>query len=315
LRSNNFADVCTTSASAQNSSETIAVQIRRLEVEEARIMGVIRELKKDLNEHWTVHAAFGCRGLVARVQQLPRELRIMVFEALWGDAYHIITDWNLEALKTQPADPLALVESWSERNLVHCLDERFVGAEMLREIVEAWWYMSVFEFKHCGLLPKLFVETFWGEKVGGRINKVVVLFRYCDQGRRFGSPRITTGANHVSLEDELECLFGLEKTTQVTFKIKRREMVKRNLSVGLRRAIFMAKVNDLFPTFNRLKKEGYNVMLVIDGDIRIASAEMDITFETCHREIDKAVQVSYTLYKAMRANMADDTGVRRRSSS
>jgi hypothetical protein len=224
LRSNNFADVCTTSASAQNSPETIAVQIRRLEVEEARIMGVIRELKKDLNEHWTVHAAFGCRGLVARVQQLPRELRIMVFEALWGDAYHIITGWNLKALKTQPADPLALVESWSERSLVHCLDERFVGAEMLREIVEAWWYMSVFEVKHCRL-SKLFEETLWGKKVGGRINKVVVLFGYRGQGRGFfRSPRIKTGASHVGLEDELECLFGLEKTTQITFKIKMRKM-------------------------------------------------------------------------------------------
>ena len=276
----------------------MATQIRSLEAEEDRNQEAVKKLELELHEHWATYASFHCRVLCDQVREkLPKELRIMIFDALWADAHHTITDWNAQALGTTVDDPMALVESWSNRNAAHCFDPRFVGPALEPEIREAWWHMSVFEIKTFDLIPNFLSECFWGGDVKGKVRNVVVNLTYRERIQRYKLRPFTFVGKirslfaKANLEEELEYLFELSRSTKITLTIKKVEQWKIAFTVGQRQDEFLRTASRLFPALKRLEKEGYTVRIVIDKDITVETKNHDITMEDWREQIGAVVKV------------------------
>jgi hypothetical protein len=254
----------------------------------------VKKLEAELRDHWANYAAYQCRMFCDRVRQrLPRELRDMVFLALWDDAWHSITDWNLRALATTPEDPVALVESWSGRDTGHCFEERFVGPEFRQGIVKAWWRMSVFEFKTSQLIPKFLSEDFWGVKVREQMRSVVVDLSYRERnGARLLPAKLGSTVAGTSLDSELEHISTLSRISKVVLTIKKRDFRQTMTTVRERQGRFLQAASGLFLGLERLQKDGYYVSVLVDGDMEIKVDGSNITANGWWKQICEAEEVS-----------------------
>ncbi|KAL1610738.1 hypothetical protein SLS60_002408 [Paraconiothyrium brasiliense] len=273
----------TVSHLTQRKRAEITVQINELEAEENQNTEVVKKLEAELREHWATYAAFRCRALCDCIRQkLPRELRIIVFEALCEDAHHTITDWNVQAFSTRPADPVALVESWSGRDTRHCFEARFVGPDLQPEIVEAWWRMSTFEFKSAQLIPKFLNEDFWGAIIKDRIRYVVINLSYRSYNGRFPfalQADLKTTVNGTDLDSELDYIASLSNISKVVLAIKKRDFRYPKATIEQIQHAFLKVASQLFPGLERLQKDGYSLSVLVDGDVMIKVDESDITVQ------------------------------------
>ncbi|KAJ4349350.1 uncharacterized protein N0V89_007964 [Didymosphaeria variabile] len=280
----------------QQKRTEVAAQINSLEADENRNTEAVEELEAELREHWAKYAAFQCRALCDCVRRkLPRELRIMVFKALCEDVHHTITDWNVQALSTTPADPVALVESWSGRDTGHCFEARFVGLDLQQEIVEAWWRMSTFEFKTSQLIPKFLCGDFWGTTVEDRIRCVIIDLSYRCYNRRFPfalQADLKTTVNGTDLDAELGYISRLSNTSKVGLAIKKRDFRNPKASVEQIQHAFLHTASQLFPRLERLQKDGYRLFVLVDGDITIEVEKSDLTIEGWRKQFYDAEEVS-----------------------
>lgn len=272
--------------------EKLTAELRRLEEQSEKADGETAILEAAVQEHWNAFASFKCRELMRRVELLPRELRIMVFEALWENSYHMISEWNLQPLKTKCDGPIELLESWSSRGMQHCLKERFMGPNMLSEITEAWWRTSIFEIKALHLVPYFLSEAFWGGSVKDRVRHVVIPFKYRRRPSPGHSPaQITGGAKCECLNNELDHLMHFSTCTQIEFRYKVAEIREPRFTVGWRQDEFLRAVSRIYPGLEKLKQKGYLMVAVIDGDITISMKDTEIASEAWRQTINDQVGV------------------------
>lgn len=289
-----------TSHVTQQKRAEVAAQINSIEAEENRNTDAVEKFEAKLREHWATYAAFHCRAFCDYIRQrLPRELRMIVFEALWKDAQHTITDWNLQALATKPVNPVALVESWSGRDTRHCFDERFVGPDLQHEILDPWWRMSVFNFKTSRLIPHFLNEDFWGAIVKDQIRNVVVSLSYREwmsgpmTGTRWLKSQIKTTVSGADIDSELDYLGNLSPTSRIALSIKKRDFRHYIRStVQQRQNAFLAALSHLFVGLAKLRSDGYHVCVLVDNDIEIKIDHADISMEGWRKQLDNAVDVS-----------------------
>ncbi|KAF1976817.1 hypothetical protein BU23DRAFT_12761 [Bimuria novae-zelandiae CBS 107.79] len=289
---------CGTRAShvTQQKRQELATHIRKLETEEDQNQESVQQLERDLREHWTAYAAFYCREFCDRIRErLPKEVQLMVFEALWHDAHHTITDWNAQVLGTTPDDPVPLVESWSKRDTAHCFEVRFVGRDWRPEIIDAWWRMSVFQFKSFALIPKLLSTDFWGENIKDKVRKVIVDLSYREH-RKPGTLRptgeIKTSVTGADLDSELRHLFHFNHISTIKLSIKKRNIAKVRCSSQVKQLEFLNAAQRLFPSLERLQEDGYNLSVIVDKHIEIMIGDSAITIGEWRKKICDAVKVS-----------------------
>lgn len=260
-------------------------QIHATECEVNGTQDAVTALEAELQAHWAAYAAYQCRALCDGVRErLPRELQLLVVEALWAGQPHRITEWNTLALETEPADAQALVESWGGRDTGHLFEARFVGEELLGDIRAAWWRMAVFEMQMFSLVPKLLRQGFWGEAVKRKVRRVVMVCVYYRERRRRWGPRlqlkgeIKTSKAGAKLDEELRYLSELAPGTAITLAIKKRnsplpEPVEADevfFRAAQRHALFTRAVSRLFPGLERLQKDGFTITVVMDKeDIKV----------------------------------------------
>jgi hypothetical protein len=286
-------DFYAASQDTQQKQKDVAAQIHSLEAAEDENLAAVNNLEAELREHWASYAAYQCRAFCERVRErLPRELRDMVLLALWDDAWHTITDWNVRALATTPEDPVALVETWSGRDTGHCFEERFVGREFREGIVEAWWRMSMFEFKTAQLIPKFISEEFWGGQVKERVRSVFVDLLYRERnGLRLFQAKLGSTVTGASLDSELEHISGLSRSSKVVLAIKKRDFRQAPTTFRERHARFLQAASGLFPGLEKLQEKGYYVSVLVDGDIEIKVDESDISTDGWWKQIRDAEEV------------------------
>lgn len=218
----------------------------------------------------------------------------MVCRALWDDAHHTITDWNLQALSTTPKDPVALVESWSGRDTSFCFVERFVGPDLQQEIRDAWWCKSLFRFKTSQLIHKFINKNFWGTTITGQIRSVVVDLLYREASQRpgqFQPPRLVPTVAKTDLGSELERVYALSLTSKIAFAIKKRPYRRLSPSVQMRQEAFLSAASGLFPGLARLRRDGFSVSVIVDGDIEIKLDQVDISTEGWRRQLRQNEEV------------------------
>ncbi|KAF2439404.1 hypothetical protein P171DRAFT_122140 [Karstenula rhodostoma CBS 690.94] len=279
----------TASHDTQQKRKEVATQIYGIEADEDRNLVAVQKLEAELREHWAIYAAYQCRTFCDCVRQkLPRELRNMVCQALWDDAHHTITDWNLRALTTTPENPVPLVESWSGRDTGFCFEERFVGPDLQQEIVEAWWRMSVFEFKTSQFIPKFLSEDFWGAAVKDQMRSVVVDLSYRERNlasHLTHQGKLGSTVAGTNLDSELEYISTLSRVSKVALAIKKRDFRKILATVQERQGRFLQAASALFRGLERLQKDGYSVSVIVDGDIEIKVDGSDISTEGWRKQI------------------------------
>ncbi|KAJ4298866.1 hypothetical protein N0V90_004109 [Kalmusia sp. IMI 367209] len=276
----------------------VVAQISSIEADENRNGESLQKLEHDLQEHWAQYAAFQSRAFCDYMRErLPKELRMMVFEGLWEDAYHTITDWNIKVLNTTPDDPIALVESWSGRDTRHCFEARSVSEELQREILEAWWRMSVFELKSFGLIPILLREGFWGGPVKDKVRSVVVFMGYRETAAGFGHsqtmlrPQLKTAVMNADLDSELGYLSNLSNDTAIRLSIKKRDKRVLRFTTEEKQDGFLEAASFMFSGLEKLRRDGYNIAIVIDKDIEINMGDMDLAKGEWRKMISKATDM------------------------
>ena len=261
----------------------------------------MEKLKSEVSSYWENYAASRCRTLCDAIRErLPRELRMMVFEALWEDAHHMITGWNRARDSTQVEEAASAIESWSDRDRVHCFDPRFVGPELPGEIREAWWRQSVFEFKSSDLIYPFINDDFAQHSIKNKMRTVVTDLYYREFNYKRARPRsrskgtIDTSKKGTDVDSELYCLHMLNRNTSIVVSIKKRDGRPSRNDVEARQHRFLTAVSCLFPALERLRQDGYKVTVVIGRDIEIAVGDSDITVENWVKQIHAAVEVCRT---------------------
>ncbi|KAF9729514.1 hypothetical protein PMIN06_008679 [Paraphaeosphaeria minitans] len=276
----------------QQQRKEVAAEIHSIEADENRNLEAVQKLEAELREHWAIYAAYQCRTFCDCVRQkLPRELRDMVCQALWADAHHTITDWNLRALSIVPENAVALVESWSGRDTSFCFEQRFVGPDLQHELTEAWWRMSVFHFKTSQLIPKFISEDFWCATVKDRMKSVVVDLSYRERDLRSQSGLQAILGPTVAgtdLDSELEYIHTLSRVSKVALAIKKRDFRKIVATVQERQGRFLHAASKLFPGLEKLQNDGYHISVIVDGDIDIKVEGFDISTEGWRKQIHDA---------------------------
>ncbi|OAG00130.1 uncharacterized protein CC84DRAFT_1209796, partial [Paraphaeosphaeria sporulosa] len=298
----------------QQKRKEVAAEIHSIEVDENQNLEAVQKLETELREHWATYAAYQCRIFCDCVRQkLPRELRDMVCQALWADAHHTITDWNLRALSIAPENPVALVESWSGRDTSFCFEERFVGPDLQHEIIEAWWRMSVFQFKTSQLIPKFISEDFWCATVKDQMKNVLVDLSYREPNSRFHlgqQAKLGPTVAGTDLDTELAYIHALSRVSKVALAIKKRDFRKSLATVQERQRRFLHAASKLYPGLEKLQKDGYHVSVIVDGDIEIKVEGFDISTDGWRKQIYDAEELAPHFNQHRGSNVAFGCGTK-----
>lgn len=302
------------SADIEQKREETAKQIKSLEAEEDHCVAEAQRLETELREHLARDCFAFCETLRRR---LPRELCILIFEALWGGTTHDITDWNIKDLKTKPKDPMAIVQSWSGPKMLHCFEERFVG-ELCDESRKAWWRESTFKIKPFPLIPLLLSEEFWGEPVREKIRCVVLRMGYRESVnqavyaatnilvlRAVFTTSLTTAGQRRNIDADLALMGYFSRATGIKLQITSWKLYeysfmlrtatndttsKRIFNRQLRRSNFLQAANELFPGLGKLLQEGYRISLVIDENIVLDTRDVALDEASWEQGLDAALK-------------------------
>jgi len=215
-------------------------------------------LSHELDSYIATRVAPECRALCDVIQQLlPRELRDMIYQYLLSQSDILIerTDFlpstSLESSRPQLFDSPCL------------LDPRFCNEYMRRELFEAWYKFSTFQFTRNSLVNTFLSKDLWGLDLPVyqlvRNLEIDIWPRGCmlDTDLEYGRAEIAL----------LACLATIRKGAKITFPIETRPHTEIWHSSEQQIQRFLQILSTIFPLARKLLGMGHRVTIEVDGSL------------------------------------------------
>jgi hypothetical protein len=258
-------------------------RISTLEQLRKRVCVSQQRLATEVNDHIVAYARSYCGTLCISIQQhLPRELRDMIYAYLLP-----VCDVLIEA-----TDFLPLGSTDSSRpqliDVPHLLSPGFSDVVTRRELLEAWYKLSTFQFANIALIPIFLHKDLWGLDLPVRrlVRSLEIDIWPTDYMADTDSTRFL---DRRALPD---WLIALRKGARIVFPIDTNtyKPIWSRKSQKIQR--FITILSRFFSPVKRLLAAGHHVVVEVDGSLVVEIKLEDLTTAVWDRKIKEKLMVT-----------------------
>ncbi|KAF2825124.1 hypothetical protein CC86DRAFT_39279 [Ophiobolus disseminans] len=240
-----------------------------------------RSLSEDLNNRITAFAAPECLAICDRIQQnLPRELRDMVYQYLLSQSDVFIEQTDFLPLHSPRSSRPQLVDS------LHVLQPEFCDASTRRELFEAWYKFTTFQFATNTVVLEFLSKDLWDLDLPVR-----QLVRNVEIDIWPGGCMFDTDLEWCkSMSKYLTCLTDVKKGARIMLPVA--TLARKAIWHGHEHDIckFLDILSGVFPLVKELLDVGHNVTIEVDSSLVTRVKSDDLSKEVWYQKIlDKKV--------------------------
>jgi hypothetical protein len=257
-------------------------QVSTMEQLRERVCVSQQHLSAEVNDHIVAYAGPYCGALCIGIQQhLPRELRDMIYVYLLP-----VCDVLIEATDFLP---LGSTDSSRPRliDAPHLLSPKFSDVVTRRELFEAWYKFSTFQFANIALIPIFLNKDLWDLDLPVRrlVRSLEIDIWPTDRMADTDFARV------LDQRALLDWLIALRKSARIVFPIDTNTYTPIWCRDSKKIQRFITILSRFFSPVKRLLAAGHHVVVEVDGSLVVEIKLEDLTTVAWDQKIKEKLMV------------------------